>query len=136
MAENKKKPVKKLAKSSKKEQTVRQRAESAPKVSKKRVRNTVKKAGAPIKFVKKMHSREYHLPLPDNKVGRFLKKRVRLYPKFFAESFREIKLVTWPNRRETLSLTMAVFLFALIFATIIGILDLGLSKTFEKFIVK
>ena len=136
MAEKKK--VAKIGKvklGSKKTQTVRERTENV-KTPKKRVRRTVKKAAAPIKTIKKLHAKEYHLPLPENKLGRLLSKRVKLFPRFVVEAFKEVKQVTWPNRRDTISLTFAVFIFAVAFAIIVGLLDFGLSKAFEKFIVK
>lgn len=130
-----KKELVKKPKVTKKTQTVRERAETT-KVPKKRVRTTVKKAGVPIKAMKKLNTKEYHLPLPDTKAGRLLKKRVRFFPKFVSASFAEVKQVTWPNRKETVKLTLAVFIFAVVFASIVGLLDFGLSKAFEKFIVK
>ncbi len=131
---DKKKPVKK-EKVSKKTQTVRERSE-ASKPSKKRVRATVKKVASPVKAVKKLNAKEYHvIPLPDNKAGRVLRKRVRFFPKFVSEAFTEVKQVSWPSRKETVGLTLAVFVFAIVFASIVGLLDFGLSKAFEKFIV-
>jgi preprotein translocase SecE subunit len=135
LAEEKKKLSSKPKLKSKKTQTVRERT-TTTKVPKKRVRNTVKKATTPLKSIKKLHAKEYHLPLPDNKVGKVLKKRVRIFPKFVVEAFREVRQVTWPNRRETIKLTFAVFIFAIVFASIVGLLDYGLSKAFEKFFVK
>lgn len=120
---------------SKKTQTVRERAESGPKTPKKRVRKTVSKAASPVKSIKKLHQKEVHLPLPDNKAGKVLKKRVRFVPKFVVESFREVRLVTWPNRKETIKLTFAVFFFAIFLASFVGILDYGLSKAFQEFIL-
>ncbi len=136
MAEKKKATTSVKAKlSTKKTQTVRERTENT-KIPKKRIRKTVKKATIPLKSIKKLHAKEYHLPLPDNKLGNFLTKRVRIFPKFVREAFAEVRQVTWPNRRDTISLTLAVFIFALVFASIVGLLDFGLSKAFEKFIVK
>lgn len=121
--------------STKKTQTVRERTENT-KEPKKRIRKTVKKVALPLKSLKKLNAKEYHLPLPDNKVGNVLKKRVRFFPKFVSASFAEVKQVTWPNRKDTIKLTLAVFIFAIVFASIVGLLDFGLSKAFEKFIVK
>lgn len=134
MAEDNKKPAKKRV--NKKTQTVRERAEQQSKVPKKRIRSVAKKVSTPAKTVKKLHKKEYHLPVPDNKTGRLLKKRVRLVPKFVRGAFQEIKLVVWPDRKSTIKLTLAVFVFALFIATLVGVIDLGLGKAFEKFILK
>lgn len=120
----------------KKQQTVRERTQAKSPGRAKRIRT---KAGGIKTPFKKAHStgkREYHLPLPDNKAGRILRKRVRIVPKFIREAWREIRLVTWPTPRETVRLTIAVFIFATIFATIVGILDFGLDKLFKEVLIK
>ena len=134
LAEKKKVTKPKTKNNTKKSQTVRERSENtiAPK---KRIRKTVKKVTKPVKSLKKLHQKEYHLPIPDSKLGKFLKRRVRVIPKFFVEAFGEVRLVTWPNRNDTIKLTLAVFIFAIFLASFVGILDYGLSKAFEEFIV-
>ena len=131
MADNKdaaKKPTKKT-------ETVRERAAKGQTEKPRRIRKTAGKVVTPILGAKRIGKKEYHLPLPNNKAGRILKKRVRLAPKFVREAWAEIKLVTWPNRRDTMRLTMAVFIFAVIFAVIVGFLDFGLDKLFKKVIL-
>lgn len=131
MADNKdeaKKPTKKT-------ETVRERAAKGQTDKPRRIRKTAGKVVTPIKSIRKVGKKEYHLPLPDNKVGRILKKRVKLMPKFVREAWAEIKLVTWPNRHDTMHLTLAVFIFAVIFAVIVGFLDFGLDKLFKKVIL-
>lgn len=34
------------------------------------------------------------------------------FPRYFGESFREIRRVTWPSRRESIKLMLAVMIFA------------------------
>jgi preprotein translocase subunit SecE len=116
----------------KKNQTVRERAASAQAEKPKRLRNKARNFVGPLKKVRKHGKKEFHLPLPDNKVGRFLRRRVRFMPKFVREAWAEIRLVTWPNRKDTFRLTMAVFIFAVIFASIVGLLDFGLDKLFKE----
>ena len=70
--------------------------------------------------------------MPDNRVGRFANKRRRIFPRFLIEAFRELRLVDWPDRRTTVRLTTAVFMFALIFGLVISIVDFGLDKVFRK----
>lgn len=43
--------------------------------------------------------------------------------RYFRDSWRELKQVSWPNRRATWALTLAVILFSLFFAAIIMLFD-------------
>lgn len=119
----------------KKPGTVRERAEKASTTKKprrfKRTRSTIAK---PFQRAAKTGKKEYYLPLPDNKAGRFLNKRRKFIPSYFREAWQELKLVTWPNRKETIKLTFAVFIFALFFATFISVIDYGLDKIFKQLI--
>ncbi|MGI9027466.1 MAG: preprotein translocase subunit SecE [Candidatus Saccharimonadales bacterium] len=143
-SEDSKKPKKTVASNAtkptppktKRSQTVRDRTKIGESGRKRRLRNTASKFKTPFAFARQTGKREYHMPLPDNRAGRILKKRVRLAPKFMREAGQEIKLVTWPNFRETIRLTMAVFIFAVIFASIVGVLDYGLDKLFREVIIK
>lgn len=119
----------------KKQQTVRERTQVGESGRKRRLRNTASKVKTPFAKARQTGKREYHLPMPDNRAGKILKKRVRLAPKFMREAGQEIRLVTWPSARETVSLTMAVFIFAVIFAAIVGVLDYGLDKLFREVII-
>jgi len=125
MAEKKSKP------------TVRERTQSSAKEKPRRLKKASSKISAPFRRARKFGAKEYHpVKLPDNKAGRILGKRGRLVPKYFRESWTEIKLVTWPNRRETYRLTIAVLIFSVIFSTIVALLDYGLDKIFRGLIVK
>lgn len=59
-----------------------------------------------------------------------------LVPRYFINAWREVKQVTWPTRRETWRLTFAVFLFALIFGSLIAGVDKLLDEFFKKVILK
>lgn len=120
--------------SAKKTESVRDRAAKAQGAKPRRIRNTAGKLTTPIKKVRVIGKKEYHMPLPSNKLGRILGKRVR-FPKFLREAWAEIKLVSWPNRRDTMRLTMAVFIFSIIFGVFVGVLDFGLDKIFKNFIL-
>jgi preprotein translocase subunit SecE len=48
----------------------------------------------------------------------------------------EIAKVTWPNRRQTLRLTIVVIIFSIAMAVILGTIDLGFSALLKKVIVK
>lgn len=130
-----KKRVRKLG-SNKKTQTVRERSESSPSDKPRRIRKTARKISLPFGKAKHVGKKEVNLPLPDNKAGRVLKKRVRIVPKFVREAFAEVKLVTWPNRKQTINLTLAVFIFAVVFAALVGALDYVLGELFKKLFVK
>lgn len=80
--------------------------------------------------------KEFHIPLPNNKLGRFLSRRGRLMPKFITESWGELKDVTWPSKNETYRLTVAVFVFSIVFGLIVAFLDVGLDKIFKELILK
>ncbi len=119
-------------------ETVRARAEkaaSAP-VKPKRVRKTAGKVARPFKAASSVGKKEYYLPIPDNKVGRFLNKRRHIIPSYFRKSWQELKMVTWPGRRETWKLTLAVITFAVLFGVLIAITDYGLDKIFRKVLLK
>ena len=59
-----------------------------------------------------------------------------LVPTYFINSWREVRQVSWPNRRETWRLTLAVFIFAIIFGAIVAAVDKGLDELFKKVILK
>jgi len=58
-----------------------------------------------------------------------------LVPKYFRDSFREIKLVTWPSRRETWSLTFAVLMFAVAFGVFITLIDIIFDKVIKRIVL-
>lgn len=59
-----------------------------------------------------------------------------IIPSYFINSWRELRLVHWPNRRETWRLTLAVFIFATIFGALVAGVDKGLDEVFKKVILK
>lgn len=65
---------------------------------------------------------------------RFLSRIVGLT--YIASSWQELKLVTWPGRREGLRLTSAVIIFSVIFGALIAIVDYGLDKLFKQLLLK
>lgn len=115
-------------------ETIRERASKIVKPTKKRrLKPAAKQAsGAAISILR----REFYLPLPDSRTGRFLNKRRHIVPRFFRESFQELKKVTWPSRKETWKLTTAVFLFAIIFGLLVALVDFGLDKIFRSVLLK
>ncbi len=89
-----------------------------------------------IKSSKKFFGKSYHLPLPDNRAGNILSKRVRIFPKYLKNSIAELRMVEWPNRKLTINLSFAVMIFAIVFGLYVSILDFGLDKIFKEVILK
>lgn len=68
------------------------------------------------------------------KPAKFLVKILLL--SYVINSFKELKLVTWPNWKQSRSLTLAVIVFAVIFGAVIAGVDFGLDKIFRKILLK
>lgn len=118
--------------------TVREKVEKSQVAPQKprRVRSAAKKATVPFKMAKSALGQEFYLPLPDNRFWRFMNKRRRFTPQYVRDSWAELKLVTWPGRRETWRLTGAVLVFAVVFGVLIAGVDRGLDVLFEKFVLR
>ena len=59
-----------------------------------------------------------------------------IYPKYVRNSFKELKDVTWPKFGESLKLTYAVIIFAVLFGAAVALVDLGLGKIFKIILLK
>lgn len=59
-----------------------------------------------------------------------------LVPYYFRNSWKELRLVTWPNGKLTRQLTLAVMLFAIVFGAFVALLDFGLDKLFKEVLLK
>lgn len=122
----------------KKPETVRERVEksSVEKPQKtKRIRKVAKKVSKPFLWASSIGQKEWYVPMPDNKTGRFLNKKRRFTPGYFRSAWKEVRQVTWPSRKETWKLTLAVFMFATIFGVILAITDYGLDKLFRRILL-
>ncbi|HMS23529.1 MAG TPA: preprotein translocase subunit SecE [Candidatus Saccharibacteria bacterium] len=121
-----------------KSQSLRQNIESNAGSSKKnrRLKTGASTVSKPLKKVIGKGKNEYHIPLPDNKAGRILGKRVRIFPKYFRDSWAELRQVVWPDRKQTIKLTTAVIVFALVFGVAVAIVDYGLDKLFRILILE
>jgi preprotein translocase subunit SecE len=112
-------------------QTVREQSQKATaraeKPSKKRAAARI--TAAPFRAIAKLFK-----PLGRIKIFRIIGRI--LWPAYFRNSFRELRLVTWPNRKQSRQLTGAVIVFSLIFGILIAIVDFGLDKLFKKVILK
>lgn len=59
-----------------------------------------------------------------------------IVPRYLRNSWRELRLVKWPSRRESRDLTSAVLVFAVIFGAVIAVVDYGLDKLFRGILLK
>ncbi|MBX4201521.1 preprotein translocase subunit SecE [Candidatus Saccharibacteria bacterium] len=57
-------------------------------------------------------------------------------PKYFINSWHEVRKVVWPSRKETWRLTLAVFIFAIVFGALVAIVDKGLDTLFKDLVLK
>ena len=58
-----------------------------------------------------------------------------LVPPYFRSAWRELRLVTWPNGRQTRDLVVAVLIFSVVFGVIVAAVDYGLDKVFRSVIL-
>jgi preprotein translocase SecE subunit len=117
----------------KKAETVRELAEKSAKnpVSTEPgiVRLTLRYIGKPFRPIGRVLAKIGHKQ-PFKFIGHLL------WPSYFRNSWKELKLVTWPNRREAAQLTIAVIIFSIIFGAIIAAVDWGLDKVFKQVLLK
>ena len=132
------------AKVDKKKETVRERAEKATGAAPKnrRLKTGAKAASKPFRAVGK-GVKKVTRPLgflarpfktrPARFVGRVLAAILLL--RFIRNSWKEVRQVEWPTARETYRMTVAVFIFSVVFSILVGVLDFGLDKIFRKVFV-
>ncbi len=70
---------------------------------------------------------------PIRLVGKVLARVLLL--NYIALSWKELRQVSWPTRKQTVQLTLAVFAFALFFGVIIAGVDFLLDKIFKSLIL-
>lgn len=58
-----------------------------------------------------------------------------LVPKYFRQSWQELKLVTWPDWKTSRRLTFAVLVFAVVFGAAIAGVDWALDKAFKALLL-
>lgn len=59
-----------------------------------------------------------------------------LIPRYIRNSFQELRGVTWPSFKESMRLTYAVIIFAVVFGVSIALVDYGLGKVFKTLLLK
>ncbi|HVX48255.1 MAG TPA: preprotein translocase subunit SecE [Candidatus Saccharimonadales bacterium] len=118
-------------------ETFRERAQKAAEAgSKTRSTTRIKQAGGRAAGpVRRSVSRIYNAkPLaPLRKVLRIIGRII--FPKYFRQSWQELKLVTWPSWSEGRRLTVAVLVFAIVFGAAIAGVDWILDKVFRHLLL-
>jgi preprotein translocase SecE subunit len=138
VAESKKPTTKKLV-VKKKRETVRERADKSHKKAAHtpRIRKIATSANKTRSKVSAVLNKEYKpIKTGESKVGAYLGKSKRITPMYFVDSFRELRKVTWPSRKTVAKLTLAVFIFSFLMATMVKALDYGFDKLFKNVILK
>lgn len=118
-------------------ETVRERNEKATlktksdagKVKKQPVRRMVRVVASPLGYVAKPF-RVRPVRFVFRWIGRII------FPRYFRNSFRELRQVTWPSRRETWKLTFAVLIFAVVFGFLVSATDYGLDKVIRRIVLR
>lgn len=138
MKEDKKKRQDDSTKPTKKKESMRESAAKSRQQSEKprRVRQAAGVAKRPVSSFSKALTSEYHLFRNDEseEAGFFSKSR-KITPNYLRNAWNELRQVTWPGRKETWRLVMAVFIFAILLGAVIAILDFGLEKIMREIIL-
>lgn len=116
-------------------QTMRERAASAANQQQKpnKLRKVLRTATAPLRRAGRP-LRRVRIWKPFRVAGRLMGRI--LLPPYVRNSFKELRLVTWPDRRQTFQLTTAVILFSLVFGIVVALFDFGLDKLFKQVILR
>lgn len=102
-----------------------------------RRRKVTSAAARPVRSIGRIAKKEFHpIKLPDTKLGIFLSKRRSFMPRYVIDSFKELKLVTWPSFRQAITLSFAVIVFSVVIAMFVQVLDYGFGKLFKEVILK
>ena len=99
-----------------------------------RIKKTASKVAAPAR---KLRLRDRKLFRALARVFRPIGRALRwLVPKYLINSWRELRKVVWPGRSETWRLTLAVFIFAIVFGALVAGVDKVLDELFKKLVLK
>ncbi len=66
----------------------------------------------------------------------FIKQKFEIAKQFLIEVKTELKKVTWPSKKDTLSGTLVVIIAVFIIAIFLGIVDSGLSNLIKILLKK
>ncbi len=118
--------------------TFREQAEAtqtkSEKPKKRPVRSALRKITTPFK---KLRLGERRIFKPIRSLFGLIKRAVIwITPKYFINSWRELRKVVWPGAKETFRLTLAVFIFAIVFGALVAGVDKSLDEIFKKLVLK
>lgn len=112
--------------------------------SKKVVKKSVKPSDQKSKSAKGLLSRIFKgiagflakitLPIRRTKIWQFLRRKILRSPfgGYFVNSWRELRKVTWPNRKTTWKFTFTVIVFSAFFAALVSALDYGFDNLAQR----
>jgi preprotein translocase SecE subunit len=105
------------------------------------MRKTLRKVSTKVQTVTSksksaLKAEPFSIRSPKHDEDHFLNKHRSLVPKFARGSRAELDKVQWPTRRQTISLTTAVYIFAGVFMILASSADWGFSKIAQRIFVK
>ncbi|MEM6997904.1 MAG: preprotein translocase subunit SecE [Patescibacteria group bacterium] len=134
MAEAKKAPRRRKKPVTVKEKAARQSAKTKKPTRRKKATNAAGKGASTVKdFLTSDIS--VHDQSSDSKVSGYLTRNRSIAPSYLRGAVHEMSLVTWPSFKEAMRLTLAVFVFAIVFALVVSGIDWLLGKAFEEIIL-
>lgn len=137
MADQPDKPAGKKKRTVKNPETFRERAQKASEAdnqpkSAARIKRAGGKAAGPVRrHVGRTYNSKPLTPL--RKVLGAIGKII--FPRYFRQSWQELKLVTWPGWKQGRRLTFAVLVFAIVFGAVIAGVDWVLDKIFRHLLL-
>ncbi|HUC87892.1 MAG TPA: preprotein translocase subunit SecE [Candidatus Binatia bacterium] len=120
------------------EKKTKRRLRAGPETVRSRLeQNTLATAAKPEEKVKPEGKKRHKIFAPFRVIWRPIRWLARyLIPRYFRTAAHELRLTTWPSRKQSRQLTLAVVIFAVVFGVFVYVLDLGLDKLFKEIFVK
>lgn len=97
----------------------------------KRVRKAATAASKPLSKTAEVATKQRHV-LPKSGTDSFWHRERSFAPTWFKNAWNELRQVTWPSRRETWRLVLAVFIFSALLSLFIALLDNALETIFRN----
>lgn len=131
--------IKKPKLKSKKTETIRERAEKQrlKQANQPRRKKVASATAKPVKGLGKILKKEYTpIKIKKGRYSNILSKRISLMPKYFVDSFNELKQVNWLKPKQAMSLTFAVIVFSVSIALFVQLLSFVFDKLVQEVILK
>lgn len=82
--------------------------------------------------------RKLTAPVRNTRIWKFLRRTILRSPfrGYFINSWRELRNVSWPDRKTSWKLTFTVVMFSVIFAVVTTGLDLGFERLAKEIFLK